>query len=172
MTQKTAYQDNLKIHSTNAGRDAFVTKLDSRGNLVYSTYLGERLPDEGSAIVVDPDGNSYVAGNTDSPDFPSIGFSYYFGPFERNRAFITKFDPKGAPVYSMHFGGRQGATGTGIAADGQGNAYLVGFTASHNFHLVKPRVGKCQGDPQCGESFISKIRSDRRLYRIEGRILK
>lgn len=52
--------------------DAFVTKLNATGTaLVYSTYLGGSDPDRGNAIAVDALGNAYVAGVTDSFNFPT-----------------------------------------------------------------------------------------------------
>ena len=56
------------------GFDAFVSKLNPRGSeLVYSTFLGGTGMDIGHDIAVDSNGNAYVAGETDSTDFPSIG---------------------------------------------------------------------------------------------------
>src|ERR1035441_8795110 len=50
---------------------AFVTKFSPDGSsLVYSTYLGGNGYDYAYAIAVDSSGNAYVAGETDSPDFP------------------------------------------------------------------------------------------------------
>ena len=47
--------------------DAFVTKLNPMGSgLVYSTYLGGSGFDKGQSITVDPSGNAYVTGLTDS----------------------------------------------------------------------------------------------------------
>ncbi|MFQ6671916.1 MAG: SBBP repeat-containing protein [Candidatus Tectimicrobiota bacterium] len=54
------------------GIDAFVTKLNPAGStLVYSTYLGGEDNDEGWGLAVDATGAAYVAGRTDSPDFPT-----------------------------------------------------------------------------------------------------
>ena len=39
--------------------------------LQYSTYLGGNKFDEGKAIAIDGEGNAYVAGWTESPDFPT-----------------------------------------------------------------------------------------------------
>lgn len=50
--------------------DAFVTKLDPSGRLVYSTYLGGSGSDGGGGIAVDSSGNAYLAGATQSADFP------------------------------------------------------------------------------------------------------
>jgi hypothetical protein len=55
------------------GDDAFVAKLGPGGNtLVYSTYLGGSGPDVGSGIAVDAQGSAYVAGITNSADFPLV----------------------------------------------------------------------------------------------------
>lgn len=52
--------------------DAFVSKLNVSGSvLVYSTYLGGNDFDEGIGIAVDGLGNAYVAGLTDSSNFPT-----------------------------------------------------------------------------------------------------
>jgi len=54
------------------GGDAFVTKLNSTGSaLVYSTYLGGSVSDEGDGIAVDTAGNAFVTGSTSSVDFPT-----------------------------------------------------------------------------------------------------
>lgn len=52
------------------GWDAFVTKVDAAGALVYSTYLGGSGDDMGMEIVVDPAGGVYVGGETGSTNFP------------------------------------------------------------------------------------------------------
>jgi hypothetical protein len=52
--------------------DAFVTKLGSNGRtLTYSIYLGGREFDEGMSIALDSEGNAYVTGLTQSPNFPT-----------------------------------------------------------------------------------------------------
>jgi hypothetical protein len=55
-------------------RDAFVAKLNAAGSgLLYATYLGGSLVDEGWSIAVDGSGGTYVAGATHSYDFPTAG---------------------------------------------------------------------------------------------------
>jgi uncharacterized protein (TIGR03437 family) len=50
--------------------DAFVTKIDPAGVLVYSTFLGGAGGDVPTAIAVDSQGRAYVTGVTNSADFP------------------------------------------------------------------------------------------------------
>ncbi|MCK5561498.1 MAG: SBBP repeat-containing protein, partial [Thermoplasmata archaeon] len=55
----------------NGDKDAFVLKLNSAGTgLVYSTFIGGTLPDEGYDIAVDTRGSAYITGMTNSTDFP------------------------------------------------------------------------------------------------------
>lgn len=124
--------------------DAFVTKLNANGTaLVYSTYLGGSSYDSGLAIALDSLGNAYVAGETDSSDFPTTMGAFqtsYHGALD---AFVTKLDSAGsARVYSTFVGGSGSDGARGIAVDGARNAYLTGFTNSGDF----PTASLLQGN--------------------------
>jgi hypothetical protein len=66
----------LSVTTPVTGTDAFVTKLGPTGAISYSTRLGSlgginaRGDTWGRAIAVDRQGEAYVTGQTDSPDFP------------------------------------------------------------------------------------------------------
>ena len=52
--------------------DGFVAKIDASGTrLAYSTYLGGSGDDRAYRIAVDASGAAYVAGETDSTNFPT-----------------------------------------------------------------------------------------------------
>lgn len=76
--------------SLNGVSDAFVTKLNLSGNaMVYSTYLGGSSADEGQGIDVDLVGSAYIAGFTESTDFPTMTpFQASFGAVRD--AFVSK----------------------------------------------------------------------------------
>ena len=58
-------------NNTTGGNNAFVTRFDVTGAaLIYSTYLGGAAYDNANAIALDIQGNAYVAGYTNSTDFP------------------------------------------------------------------------------------------------------
>ena len=62
--------DKLSRWYTYAG-DAFVAKFDNLGtNLIYITYLGGSGDDVAYGLAVDEAGNAYIAGYTDSTNFP------------------------------------------------------------------------------------------------------
>ncbi len=128
---KNAYQ------ATNPGGgegvSAFVTKLDPSGSsLTYSTYLGGGL-DFGQAIAIDGAGNAYVTGVTSSSQFPMVNAFQTTGG-NPNTAFVTKLDATGSSlIYSTYLGNYNG--GYGIAVDGNGDAYVTGFTQASSIPL-------------------------------------
>src|SRR5882672_6698005 len=140
--------------------DAFVTKLNPTGTAaVYSTYLGGTRSDIGVGIAVDSTGNAYVAGETESSDFPTTASGFQHGSLPRlSRAFLVKLDPTGSQnLYSTYLGGTSGSqlnTGfdsindsfaTGVAADNSGDVYVAGYTRSNSFPttpgVIQPSPG-------------------------------
>ena len=120
--------------SANANADAFVAKLDPTGSsLAYSTYLGGSGTEAGFGIAVDSLGAAYVAGTTNSPNFPTtVGAFDTSGTAED--AFVTKLNPLGSGLaYSTYLGGSSDDGGRGIAIDSAGAAYVTGRTGSTNF---------------------------------------
>ncbi|MCP4708499.1 MAG: hypothetical protein GY869_07740, partial [Planctomycetes bacterium] len=61
-------------------KDAFVIKLNSAtGDFVYSSLIGGDSIEEGYGLVVDDNHHVYVAGQTNSTDFPTTGGAYDTG---------------------------------------------------------------------------------------------
>ncbi len=140
-------------------QDAFVAKLNPAGDaLIYSTYLGGEFSDLANAIAVDAAGSAYVAGGTDSGDFPTTAGAFQSSPPGGNSptggdAFVTKLNPAGrALMYSTYLGGGPGQVlggsdvATGIAVDGKGSAYVTG-TSAINSGLPNQTVNAIAVDP-------------------------
>ena len=71
-TESTDFPTENPYQTDQGSYDVFVTKLSNSGSsLVYSTYLGGSIYDEGNGIAVDGSGNAYVTGFTYSSDFPT-----------------------------------------------------------------------------------------------------
>jgi hypothetical protein len=102
--------------------------------MAYSTYLGGSGDDEGTAITVDPAGNAYVVGFTDSTNFPTTAVSQSALGGGLQDAFVAKLNPSGtALVYSTYLGGNGQDNASAVAVDSAGNAYVTGFTGSTDF---------------------------------------
>ena len=115
--------------------DAFVTKFDPQGSrLIYSTRLGGTREEDVSCIALDPAGNTYLAGVTNSYDFPTTSEAHDRTPNHSQEsldgdAFVSKLNPEGsALVYSTYLGGSGLDYIHGIALDAAGSAYLCGST--------------------------------------------
>jgi pimeloyl-ACP methyl ester carboxylesterase len=152
------------FQGTSAGfEDAFVTKFNPGGSVVYSTYLGGDNLDEGSGIAVDGSGNTYVIGTTLSADFPVSNALQptIAGDLD---AFVTKLDAAGQPVYSTYLGGTDLENGRRIAVDPLGSAYAVGATLSGGFptlNAFQPSFGgACSGGRFCTDAFVTKLSAD------------
>ncbi len=124
--------------------DAFVVKVSNDGTqLLYSTFLGGSCADIGLGIAVDASGNAYIAGTTNSPDFPTTRGS--FQPSYRagaNTGFLAKLSADGATlVYATFIGGPADDTAYAVAVDRQGNAYVTG--ASYGIDALNLPAGVC-----------------------------
>lgn len=114
---------------------AFVTKLDRSGGLVFSTYLAGGDRTSAYAVTTDASGNVYVAGATRAFDFPLAKAYQSEKGWGRNYdGFITKLDPLGTGVlYSTYLGGVDEDGINAIKVDQAGNIYVAGATSSPDF---------------------------------------
>jgi len=112
----------------------FVAKFSADGqSLIYSTYLGGSGSDFATGIALDSAGDAYVAGYTNSPDFPvsPVNDSELAGGDD---AFVAVLNPTGSGlVYSRYLGGGAYDAASSIAVDSDGSAYLGGRTFSSDF---------------------------------------
>jgi hypothetical protein len=75
----------------NGSGDAFIARLDPAGAaLAYSTYLGGSSDDSGTGIALDFDGDVYLVGSTDSPDFPTTAGAFDSTADGQSNAFVVK----------------------------------------------------------------------------------
>ena len=116
--------------------EAFVAKVKPDGSgLLVSGYLGGNWDDYGSDIAVDPRGDAYVCGMTQSTDLPvkmGPGLTYGGGHNTGFDGFVAKIDGQtGLLHYCGYVGGSGDDQAQGIDVDASGNAYICGYTASN-----------------------------------------
>jgi hypothetical protein len=139
----------------NGGSDVFVANFSGEGELLWSTYLGGELDDEGGGIAVESTGEIYVTGKTSSVGFPvtaGVHDDIYGGSWD---AFLTKFDGGGAMMWSSFLGGTSVDGGQAVAVDGAGNICVTGYTESLDF----PAAGGFDTSHNGGgrDVFVSKL---------------
>lgn len=116
------------------------TGNDYIGNSVNQGY-GSPSPEPTQAVGIDGQGNLYVAGSTNSLDFPTAspalvkstkGSGQYW-------AFVSKFSPDGSKLlYSTYIGGSVGGNDIAwaLAVDSTGNAYVTGAAGTNDFPVT------------------------------------
>ena len=67
--------------STFGNDDGFVTKFNTSGAIVFSSFLGGNSNDRATSIALDSAGNTYIAGSTSSSDFPRTATRFVETPF-------------------------------------------------------------------------------------------
>ncbi len=139
--------------SQTTGTDAFVTKINADGNgYVYSVRLGGSSYDYAYGIAVDAFGCAYVTGGTTSADFPEDPPG---GTRAGKDVFVTKLTVAGdGAAYSRCLQGNDDDEGLAIAVDGNGAAYVTGYTYSTDFHTGGSYQTTNNGDE---DAFVAKI---------------
>jgi hypothetical protein len=149
-------------HSSGGSFDAFVSRLKPDGSgFVFSTYLGGGGYDQASALARDGEGNLYVAG--EAGGVPPIGADPQFPvkdslqPFPADSltfgvGFVAKLPSDGSRLlYSTLLGGENSSSYiSGMALDGDGRAYVTGFTMSSRTFPLTDRTNR-------GGTFLARL---------------
>jgi hypothetical protein len=110
--------------------DGFVMKFGAGGSLVYATFIGGSSPDSASSVAVDSGGNAYVAGWTDSTDFPTTPGALETSLTPAQDGFVAKIAADGsALVYSTYLGGQGSTAASDVAVDADGSAFVIGSSS-------------------------------------------
>ncbi|HEX8896161.1 MAG TPA: SBBP repeat-containing protein, partial [Terriglobales bacterium] len=150
--------------------DAFVSKFDAKGaNLIYSTYLGGSRYDHAVGIQADKHGNVYVAGVTQSSDFP-VKNAWQSSLAGTANGFVAQLNPSGSElVFSTYLGGTGFDQITDLALDRENAVYVAGSTNSLDFPITTNAFQtQCDGGAHTGlcigDAFVAKFaRAGRKL---------
>jgi hypothetical protein len=146
----------------NGGDDAFVAKVISDGTaLGYCGYIGGSQDDSGDAIALDADGNAYLAG--DAASSAADGFPVTVGPdltYNGYRdGFVAKVISDGTALdYCGYIGGSQYDSCSGIALDGDCNAYITGSTDSSESQGFPVAVGPDLTYNGLEDGFVARVK--------------
>lgn len=129
-----AFQQTIATGVPN-NRDVFVAKFDSTGRVLqWATFLGGDGEDNPVAVAVDPGGNIYITGTTNSIGFP-VSPGAYRSKMVQNQvsSFLAKISPDGRSLlYSSYLPQMIAAA---LSVNGSGEAYVAAqaFTSSDTY---------------------------------------
>ncbi|HEV3254643.1 MAG TPA: choice-of-anchor D domain-containing protein [Candidatus Acidoferrales bacterium] len=169
---------NFPVNGTNAPyqgalngpSDAFVSVVGVNKSgmtvLNYSTFLGGTSDDTGLGIAAPATNLVYVAGETDSYDFPTQDALQGFSGTQD--AFLARFDPtmSGATslIYATYLGGSATAQANAVAADSSGHVFLTGSTDSSDYPQAtnsnngfQPLCSSCNASPPVPDAFLTEV---------------
>lgn len=139
--------------------DAFVSKFAPGGqDLLYSTFIGGDDVDFPASIAVDTTGAAYIAGTTNSSNFPTPnGFQKTLGGGGID-AFVCKINAAGsAIVYGSYLGGGDFDIGRGIAVDRSGAASVTGETKSTDFPTRNAFQTAIGSSDRLSDAFVARF---------------
>ena len=145
-------------HLTLENARTFIAKLDGRyGQFLHQVDMLQGAT--GTAIAVDNNLNTYVAGSTasDGIPYPGNGYQPNFGG-KYTDAFVAKFDPGGYALTATYLGGTEDDFATDIAVNSAGMPFVTGYSFSPNFPSTKGSFGK--NTPGYPTVFITALASD------------
>ena len=87
----------------------------------WTRQLGTAGNDSGSGVSVDGSGSAYVTGFT----YGGLDGNTNTGGYDM---FLTKYDTDGAKLWTRQLGSSSNDVGNGVSVDGNGNAYVTGWT--------------------------------------------
>ena len=115
--------------------DAYISKADSAGNMVFATLLGGPTADGASALAVDGAGNIFVTGSTGGsfPTTPNAAIPTSI----TSHVFAAKLSADGSRFLYSTYLPDTAAGANAIAIDAQGAAYIGGQSAAGHAYVLK-----------------------------------
>ena len=95
------------------GGDAFLSKLDENGGVLWSRQIGTKVGDAGIESIIDKENNIYLLGHTSGTNYKSSGF-------------IIKYNKDGDEIWTNNFEIEDGGKPSNIILDENTNLYVIG----------------------------------------------
>lgn len=151
-----------------AGGGVFVAKFSGDGTLAYAATLGANAVSSFPAarnkisVAVDGNGSAYVAGSCEWDKFPTTSGAFQSTGGSPNPnivnidGYVAKLNPNAtALAYATYFGAIDDHDlVTGLAVDGEGCAYLTGYSFSQRFPVT---TGSQRAAGAGNGAFVTKL---------------
>jgi len=157
--------------SHGGSEDAFVARLNSTLNqILQSTYLGGNRYDMAYALAIHPStGDVYVAGDTDSTDFPNTAggaqanYGGGEGEWKGGDAFVARLNSSLTQILqSTYLGGSEEDKASALAIHpSTGDVYVAGDTVSTDFPNTAGGAQASYGGSGAwgGDAFVARLNS-------------
>ena len=156
----TWVENALQPTAASANYEGWIARVKADGTGVrWATFLGGTGAEMQLSVATDAAGAAYVAGTTDSPDFPVTAGAIQPARAGNSDLFVAKISPDGSALeYSTYLGGSLGeGSGAAIAVDPDGVVVLVGQTGSADF----PEAAAPPGLAGTGaDAFVARVSPD------------
>lgn len=139
--------------------DIFVMKLDpsqtGANQLIYTTYIGGDGVDRGHGIKVDSNGNAYIAGYSESDNFPTTANAFQPNFGGDADCVVIQLNAAGAMHYASYLGGTDWEDGIQVSVGDDSLMYLTGDTTSTDF----PTTPNAYQDSSAGgcDAFVTVV---------------
>jgi hypothetical protein len=156
---------NNCVSGTSPIYDAFVARLNSDlTQILQSTYLGGREVDDARAIAIHPiTGEVYVAGYTESTNFPNTSGGAQGSKEGRRAAFVARLNSDLTQILqATYLGGNSVDEAKAIAIHPiSGEVYVAGYTYSTNFpNATGGAQARKAGSVSYPDAFVARLNSD------------
>jgi hypothetical protein len=115
--------------------DVFITKIDTSGQLIWSTFFGGIGSELGIDLTIDLNNNLIIGGQTNSSNFPYTLGAFQPLPLGGNDAFIAKFNSLGQLIWATCYGGTSTEDIHAITHDFENNIIITGMTNSNDLAI-------------------------------------
>jgi FOG: PKD repeat len=150
--------------------DAFVARLNKDlTKILQSTYLGGNNSDIAHALAIHPTtGEVYVAGETESTNFPGVARGAQKSKGKKGDAFVARLNSNLTKILrSTYLGGSGYDYATALAISSTGDVYVAGHTLSEDFPKA---TGGAQAtfEGRGFNAFVSRLTADLAAGRSSG----
>ncbi|MFW9995944.1 MAG: SBBP repeat-containing protein [Candidatus Odinarchaeota archaeon] len=164
--------DGVYDDSHNGDLDVIVAKLSANGStLLFSTFIGGSDEDDVASLAVDSSDNIYIAGTTESNDFPTTPGAYEQDYNDGLDCYAAKLSADGTTLsFSTYIGGNGNEWYPKMALDSQDNIIIAGGTASDDYPTTPAALHSSPiggtgltWNPYgiiCKDLFVSKLSAD------------
>jgi hypothetical protein len=137
------------------GYDASLPLVVDPG-ITWSTFIGGSVHDYPYRVATDANGDIYIAGYTESVNYPTSSGAYQPTKNLDRDVFVTKLRGDGTSIiWSTFLGGSATDQGLALAVDTGGNVYVAGNTGSSDFPVSASGFRRTYGGG--GDGFVTKL---------------